>query len=166
MKPKLTLPRAYLRMSPNLDQHPDPGGMVILICAANRQPQRGRFRDRETLARILGPARLRRFLDRQDIVLLGGWYYVEGWDEWQEGDLTVGERQARIRNRKRDLVTAESRPDNAPNVTQPLLSRAAPSEAVDVPTHVGRRETERTNETPVIDKARPLSLVDPMGRLG
>jgi hypothetical protein len=103
-----TLPRAYLRMSPNLDQHPDPGGMVLLICAANRQPRRGRFRDKATLIRALGRARLDRFLKRGDVLWDGnGCYYVEGWDEWQEGDLTVAERQQRIRDRRRDGVTAE-----------------------------------------------------------
>lgn len=164
-KPRLTLPRAYLRMSPNLDQHPDPEGMVLLLCAANRQPERGRFRDKPTLVRALGASRLKRFLARGDVVETPAGWYVEGWDEWQEGDLTVGERQARIRDRKRDSavtlplpgrdgVTAEGANEDhgVPSlgrdsaVTLPLLDRAAPSEAVDVSTHVERRYTERSAE--------------------
>lgn len=135
MKPRLVLPRVYLRMSPNLDQHPDPEGMVLLLCAANRQPTRGRFRDKRTLSRALGAGRLKRFLARGDIVMLADGWYVDGWDEWQEGDLTVGERQARIRDRRRDSA-----------VTQPLSDRAAPSDAIDVPTHVGRRISHEIDE--------------------
>lgn len=164
-KPKLVLPRAYLRMSPNLDQHPDPMAMVLLLCAANRQPHRGRFRDKAVLARILGAGRLRRLMERRDVVPRDGGWYVEGWDEWQEGDLTVGERQRRIRDRKRDAVTAESRPDNG-NVTRgTLLDRAAPSEAVDVSSHEERRDAvdERLNETvDLTGRARHLGLVQPL----
>lgn len=111
------LPRAYLRMSPNLDMHPDPGGMVMLLCAANRQPIRGRFRDRQTLERILGRARFRKLIDRHDLIVLeDGRYYVEGWDEWQEGDLTVADRQRRIRDKR-----ARGSQHGNGNVTPPAL---------------------------------------------
>jgi hypothetical protein len=167
-------------MSPNLDQHPDPEGMVLLLCAANRQPQRGRFRDRSTLSRALGASRLKRFLDRGDVLQTPSGWYVEGWDEWQEGDLTVGERQIRIRDRRRDSavisplldrdgVTAEG---EVPAVTQPLLDRdsavisplldrAAPSEAKGG----GRKTTRERGSTGSDSKqgARASSLVDPSG---
>lgn len=126
MSSRMNLPRAYLRMSPNLDQHPDPGGMVLLLCAANRQPRRGRFRDKATLVRALGGARFRRLVARGDIVVGDdGWFYVEGWDVWQEGDLTVAERQARIRENR----VTRSRSSNG-DVTPPaLLDRDSLSEA-------------------------------------
>jgi len=158
-KKPMTLPRAYLRMSPNLDQHPDPQGMVLLICAANRQPQRGRFRDRAVLVRALGSGRLKRFLDRGDVTPIGGGWYVEGWDEWQEGDLTVGERQRRIRDRRRNAGVTESRQGNGRVTPQSLPKRHPLSEAVG-----GRRKTldERVNETLGEDSARPQRPVDPL----
>ncbi len=96
------LPRAYLRIDPNLDQtHPDPGAFVGLLCAAHRQPERGRFRDRVLLERAIGRAATRRLMERGDVVTLAdGRLYVDGWDEWQEGDLTVSERMRRMRARR------------------------------------------------------------------
>ncbi len=50
------LPKAYLRIDPNLDStHPAPGDMVALLCAANRQPTRGYFKSVE-VARSPVPA--------------------------------------------------------------------------------------------------------------
>lgn len=103
------LPRAYLRMDPNLDQHPDPDGMMRLMCAAARQPIRGHFKFRSTIVDILGEPRVRAMIRRDDIVKTadGGWY-LDGWDEWQEGDLTVAERMRRMRARRtaqRNAVT-------------------------------------------------------------
>lgn len=177
--PRLTLPRAYLRMSPNLDQHPDPEGMVLLLCAANRQPQRGRFRDKATLSRALGTARLKRFLDRGDVVQVVGGWYVEGWDEWQEGDLTVGERQARIRDRRRDSAVIQplssrdsvtagddlqplSSRDNA--VTRPSLDRAAPSEAIGVRRTSSHEEVDEGSTRPSTsqDAGANGRVVDPI----
>ena len=112
-------------MSPNLDQHPDPGGMVLLLCAANRQPTRGQFRDRAVLVRTLGAARLRRFEARGDVVSRDGLLVVDGWEEWQEGDLTVRDRQARIRDKRAE----KSRLSNGDVTPQPLPTRISPSEA-------------------------------------
>lgn len=174
-KPKMTLPRAYLRMSPNLDQHPDPEGMVLLLCAAHRQPQRGRFRDRSVMSRALGSARLKRFLARGDVVAIGGGgWMVEGWDEWQEGDLTVGERQRRIRDRRRneavtggvteplsdrDSDVTPSRPDNADVTSAALPDRNSPSEAVDV--RLSRDVDEGLTRPSTEQGARAISLGDP-----
>lgn len=95
-------PRAYLRMSPNLDQHPDPLGMVLAMCAAGRQTERGRFQCRSVAERVLGRKRTKEMIERHDIVVLAdGRLYLEGWDEWQEGDITVKERMQRLRDRKR-----------------------------------------------------------------
>lgn len=96
------MPRAYLRIDPNIDQHPDALGMLLLLCAAHRQPDRGRFRDRTVLSRAVGRNRVTAMLRRGDVQELGdGRFYVPGWDEWQEGDHTVAERMRRMRDRRR-----------------------------------------------------------------
>jgi hypothetical protein len=142
------LPKAYLRMSPNLDAHPDPGAMVILMCWANRQLPRGHFKTLDALRGALGVKRLKQCLDRGDLVRRrNGRYYLDGWDEWQEGDFTVGERVARLRNRRKGdpdaggegplpvnkdvecngdvTVNAEAQGQDSP-----LLDRSSPSEAL------------------------------------
>lgn len=137
------LPRAYLRMSPNLDMHPDPAGMVLLLCAANRQPCRGRFRDRETLVRILGRSRFKRLQERHDLVILeDGRYYVEGWDEWQEGDLTVAERQRRIRDKR-----ATSSQHGNGHVTPPALPGRDPDRNAPSDTKGDRRKAKDEGST-------------------
>lgn len=97
------LPKAYLRFDPNLDStHPAPGDMIAVLCAANRQPWRGRFKSPALASRVLGRALYRRSVERGDLILNGeGCVYVDGWDEWQEHDWTVGERMRRVRARKR-----------------------------------------------------------------
>ena len=102
--------RAYLRLDPNLmDRKADyPDGafraFVEILCHAVQQPHRGRFRN-EKLLRVLLDKRarwLRYLIEKEDIsVQESGVIYVEGWDEWQEGDWTVADRVARIRARKR-----------------------------------------------------------------
>lgn len=121
------MPRAYLRIDPNLDQHPDPLSMVKAMCAAARQPDRGRFRDVRILERAVGKRQYREMVTRGDIIPSdpAPGVYLDGWDEWQEGDHTVAERMRRMRDRrrlragerqineakKRNRVTAESSPD-------------------------------------------------------
>jgi hypothetical protein len=117
------LPKAYLRIDPNLDStHPAPGDMVVLICAANRQPRRGRFKSPDIARKALGAGLLRRCLARGDVVADGDGLYVDGWDEWQEGDMTVGERMGRLREKRRNKVTNGA-------VTLPSHHRNSPSEA-------------------------------------
>ena len=98
------MPRAYLRMSPDLDQHPDPLAMVRAMCAAARQPERGRFRHQVTLERAVGKRQFRFMVERGDIVPAGSGVgvYLAGWDEWQEGDWTVAERMRRMRQRRKE----------------------------------------------------------------
>jgi hypothetical protein len=131
-KVKGTLPKAYLRLDPNIDQtHTDPGAMVRLLCAANRQPHRGRFKSRDLMEAILGKAIVRDAITRRDVVEQpDGRYYVPGWDEWQEGDWTVGERQKRIRARRNAGNVTESHPERDTDTSPPSPDRAAPSEAL------------------------------------
>lgn len=97
------LPKAYLRFDPNLDStHPSPGDMIALLCAANRQPQRGHFKTPDLARRVLGSGLYRRSVQRGDLIPNGAGVYVDGWDEWQEGDWTVGDRMRRLRNRHND----------------------------------------------------------------
>jgi hypothetical protein len=146
------LPRAYLRMSPNLDQHPDPLGMVLLLCAAARQPTRGLFKDRRVLERVVGRKRVKEMLERRDVVEVSAGYYVEGWEEWQEGDMTVAERMRRMRARKRHPVTPQPSPRRNGVTTDAVVENSNGSlQGVDVdvefpppPAERGLR-SERTN---------------------
>jgi hypothetical protein len=91
-------------MSPDLDQHPDPLSMVLAMCSAARQPNRGRFREPVVLERVVGKAKYRRMVERGDVIPAdpGPGVYLDGWDEWQEGDHTVAERMQRMRARRRN----------------------------------------------------------------
>ena len=97
------LPKAYLRIDPNLDStHPAPGDMVALLCAANRQPHRGYFKSEDVARTALGRALYARSVARGDLRKTGRGYHVDGWEAWQEGDLNVGERMRRLRDRHRN----------------------------------------------------------------
>jgi hypothetical protein len=114
--------RAYIRVDPGLyerkvieDGYPLPAvaALVGCFCMAELQPIRGKFRDQSVLRALLGAgARWVPYLIEQgDLVVLdNGSLYVDGWDEWQEGDVTVKERMVRIRNRKRVTVPTVSEP--------------------------------------------------------
>lgn len=118
--------RAYHRVDPLMDErkgHYSPaqlGAFVKVQLVAGRQQHRGRFRSVAMIRNLL-PATYARHLDflfaEGDLVVgLDGAVYVDGWDEWQEGDLTVKDRMARLRNRKRNNVTGHT---VTPTVTQP-----------------------------------------------
>ncbi len=81
-----------------------------VLCFAARQNPRGRFRNLTQLRGLLGRhARFLPFLVNEGDVIAqkDGTVYVDGWDHWQEGDLTVGARMAALRNRRRNgAVTA------------------------------------------------------------
>ena len=151
------LPKAYLRMSPNLDAHPDPGAMVILMCWANRQIPRGHFKTLDALRGALGAKRLKQCLDRGDLVRRrSGRYYLDGWDEWQEGDFTVGDRVARLRNRVKGEPIAVTKDDEcnghvtvnggADDVDSALHDRSSPSEAL---RRLGGKATTTNPPTPL-----------------
>ena len=129
--------RAYQRFDPRLfekkalEQHYPAGAFVALVGAINlaeAQSQRGRFRSERVLRALLDKyGRWIPFLvTRGDLTVLSdGRLYVDGWDEWQEGDWRVKERVDRIRHRKRTgptvpPVTPETdTPATLPSVSTP-----------------------------------------------
>ena len=144
------MPRAYLRIDPNIDQHPDPLAMVKAMCAAARQPNRGRFRDPRILERAVGRRQYREMVDRGDVSPDGPGVYLEGWDEWQEGDLTVGERMRRMRLRRKGKAVSRVTEPPSPHrndVTTDAVAKGEsfPGEGAGVgvsppPAELGRRK--------------------------
>jgi hypothetical protein len=144
------LPKAYLRIDPNIDAHPDPPTMLLLIVWANRQRERGRFRHLDQLRRIVGRRQLIEALERGDLVeLKGGVFYLAGWDEWQEGDLTVGERVRRVRERRSNAEADLSPSERYTGVSPPLPERSTTSEAL------GRKGVRADPPTPPADAGGP-----------
>lgn len=106
--------RAYVRLDPAFYEKKLAKGYPIgaigayagTLCLAEYQPQRGRFRDLDVLRALLGREASKfvaYLIEHGDIVQQAdGRLYVEGWDEWQEGDVTVADRMKRVRNRKSD----------------------------------------------------------------
>jgi hypothetical protein len=142
--------RAYLRVAPQLyerkvieQEYPLPlfAAFVGMLCLAEHQPNRGRFRDVRVLRALLGPAGrwVPELVSRGDIVFgKDGTVYVDGWDEWQEGDVTVGERVKRIRTRRR-ATPATVTPVTVPTVDTPLSGSGGVSGGVTPPPQAGRR---------------------------
>jgi hypothetical protein len=107
------------------------------LSLADMQPERGIFRSVTILRELLrGTAGLGARYARQvptliargDLVVLGsGRLYVDGWREWQEGDLTVPERMRRYRARKAERngtgVTAPVTPRVTGDVTAAVTAR-------------------------------------------
>lgn len=110
--------KAYLRMDPLTDErkagYTDAQFRAFfrMLCFAARQNPRGRFRNIAQLKGLLGThARHVQFLIGEGDLILNedGSLYVDGWNEWQEGDFTVAARMAALRNRRRNgAVTAPS----------------------------------------------------------
>ena len=103
--------RAYHRVDPLMDErksHYTPaqfGAYLKVQLVAGRQSHRGRFRSIEALRMALPAAYARHvpfLVEEGDVVVSRTHVYVDGWDEWQEGDVTVGERMKRLRNRRRN----------------------------------------------------------------
>lgn len=101
--------RAYLRLDPGFDERKEhyPDGpyaaLIAVFCLAESQPDRGRFRNERFLRALMGKRgrHLVYLVARGDVVTLpDGRLYVDGWDEWQEGDWSVPERLTRLRNRR------------------------------------------------------------------
>ena len=118
--------RSYIRLDPAFIEHKEayPDGpyaaLVDVFCLAEQQPARGRFRNERYLRALLGRRgrHVPYLLEHQDLKpLADGRLYVDGWDEWQEGDWKVGERVERIRGRSKGHVTADVTPPVTPGVT-------------------------------------------------
>jgi hypothetical protein len=127
------LTRAYIRLDPDfferrLERGDPPGAVgayIAVLCLAEAQPKRGRFRDEAVLRALLTHAFARwlpYLFGHGDLVLEGRRVYIEGWDEWQEGDRTVTERMARVRNRKRNADRNGDAPEVTVEVTAPVTT--------------------------------------------
>lgn len=129
------MPRSYFRTLPDLyerkafgtDTHPayPPAALacfVGVLCFAEQQPERGRFKSSRVLVALLeGPHGKGRGIAKQLAFLVShgdviekpdGTLYVEGWDELQEGNWQVAERMERYRDRRKSVtppVTVEPR---------------------------------------------------------
>lgn len=122
--------RAYLRLDPAfyerkvIDQGYPSGAALALVgamCLAEYQPARGRFRSAAVLRTLLGPNAkwVAYLIEHEDLVQRKDGLYVDGWDEWQEGDWKVAERVRRIRGRRGVTpgVTVPVTPGVTPDVT-------------------------------------------------
>lgn len=122
--------RAYHRLDPLMDErksHYTPaqlGAFLKVQLVAGRQAKRGRFRSLPALRGAL-PAAYARLVDfliaEGDLTVApSGEVYVDGWDQWQEGDLTVADRMAALRNRKRNATVTGP-------VTRPVTDPSPPA---------------------------------------
>jgi hypothetical protein len=113
--------RAYLRLDPHLfdrkvvDQGYPAGAIaayVAIICLGDEQPKRGRFRSERMLRLLMDEPRggvalrwgkwVSYLMSHGDLTRLpDGQVYIDGWDEWQEGDVTVQDRMQRLRDRRK-----------------------------------------------------------------
>lgn len=111
--------RAYLRLDPAFYERKLEQGYALsqlaayigCLCLADSQTQRGRFRDMSVLKALLGPGgrHIPFLLEQGDLILKEkGRVYVDGWDEWQEGDWQVRERLARVRSKRRRKDTVDT----------------------------------------------------------
>lgn len=101
--------RAYLRLDPHFADrkaaYPDGAfrAFVDVLCFAEQQADRGRFRN-EKLLRVLMERRARWLpflIEHGDLTVEpDGRLYVDGWDEWQEGDFKVADRMAQVYGRR------------------------------------------------------------------
>jgi hypothetical protein len=149
--------RAYLRLDPHwydrkvlgIDADGDPikgwkaysADALVAFCGvlalADMQPERGTFRSERIVRELLRGAngygaryarQVSTLIGRGDLVRLSsGRIYVDGWREWQEGDLTVAERMRRMRARKAGIngtapVTAAVTPGVTAHVTEAVTA--------------------------------------------
>lgn len=120
--------RAYHRIDPLMDERKSDytpaqlGAFLKVQLLAGRQKRRGMFRSRQALMGALPSpyARHVQFLiEQRDLIPTeDGGLYVDGWDEWQEGDFTVRERMSRLRNRHRNNQRNDGVTQPSPTATR------------------------------------------------
>ena len=120
--------KAYLRIDPLIDERKADyspaqlGAFLKLLALAARQQDRGRFRSMKLLYGVMPTAFVRHvpfLLERGDLIEHpDGLVTVEGWDDWQEGDLTVRDRMARLRNRQRNSCRNGGVTEPSPTATR------------------------------------------------
>ena len=156
VRPRMGGPRevkAYLRLDPLIDERKSDytpaqlGAFVKVLALASRQKERGTFKSAKALAGALPSAYARHlaFLVEQGDLIerRDGSVYVDGYDEWQEGDLTVRDRMAKLRNRRRNNgVTG--------GVTQPSPAATRSSSSVDVDSIQGSPPLQGLESEPAV----------------
>lgn len=168
--------RAYLRLDPNLRKqkrsYPDGAfrAFVETLCAAEAQPFRGRFESRAILKALLGPrARWITYLiEHNDLALVDSEIEVVGWSDWQEGDITVPERMARLRAKKAAKVTGTDTATVTPPVTVPVTTPRIAEAVSGKPEAVGEAEAEvaaRNDVPPTMGFQPPKRGARPMASL-
>ena len=159
--------RAYHRVDPLMDErkgHYTPaqlGAFLKVQLVAGRQTKRGTFRSVAAIKAML-PASYVRYVGflvaEGDLdVMPDGTVYLDGWQEWQEGDLTVGERMTRLRNRHRNATVTEG---VTPTVTEP----SPPAIRVGIGVSGSSLETEQGVD--VDRRARDLAPVQSLRTVG
>ncbi|HEX8865860.1 MAG TPA: hypothetical protein VF821_09415 [Lentzea sp.] len=102
--------RSYIRLDPRFAERKGSysdgayAALIDVFCYAEQQADRGRFKSEAVLKAFLGrrARHIPYLIERGDLVEQpDGRLYVDGWDEWQEGDWQVAERMRRVRERKR-----------------------------------------------------------------
>lgn len=156
--------RAYLRLDPHLvdrkASYPDGAllAFVACLCHADQQPERGRFRN-ERLLKVLLERRARwipYLLEHKDLVPLpDGRLYVDGWDEWQEGDVTVADRVARLRARRAANATPDVTPDVTVPVTKPVTRSRQTAAVRTAPVEAEAEATAKTKTREAPSSASP-----------
>lgn len=154
--------RAYHRIDPLMDErkgHYTPaqfGAFLKVQLVAGRQTRRGHFRSIAALKALLPSAYVRHvdFLVAEgDLdISRAGLVYVDGWDQWQEGDLTVRDRMAALRNRKRNPTVTGT---VTPTVTEPSPPATRSSVGVGVGSKGspdGKRRRDQPPRQPLLTK--------------
>ena len=143
--------RAYHRVDPLMDErksHYSPaqfGTFMKVQLAAGRQSRPGYFRSTAALRSAL-PASYARHVDflvsQGDLVERDGMIYVDGWKEWQEGDLTVADRMKALRNRRRNASVTPTVTDGV-SQPSPAAIRSSVGIGVSVSSPNGSTEASR-----------------------
>lgn len=149
--------RAYHRVDPLMDErkgHYSPaqfGAFLKVQLVAGRQTRRGHFRSVAALRALLPGAYVRHvdfLIAEGDLeVSPDGTVYLDGWDQWQEGDLTVRDRMAALRNRRRIATVTVTAPEPSPTATRSSVGVGVGSRGSTNPlTYTARAGAERLVE--------------------